>query len=648
MAVCPTLGLLVTSNFDDNTLSVFNCALPTSGADVDADADLMPVLQYKLGGEDSRAPMQFKFNDGNYSGWMAFTGPATSRLLLLTDAGHNAVHVIDVGGRGHAGFVAAPGTISGPRGVAARGSLVAVSAWRGYVSGGHVVRLFEGSGAMWTAVRIVAGGFGGPGSAGGQLWCPYGLRFTGDGTGLAVADDGNGRVSVFRVADGSYVRHVATGLSHPWDVEECEGGWLVACYSSNTIEFVDARLETEGAGDGSHCLGKLSGPVALALFPGRGLVVREIGTGGRCQVLELQLRGAGVALMRLGSGPLAPSLPALKTMCGEGVGLAVCPTLGMLAVSENMANTLSVFALPRSSGAGAGAGTGLVLVNTLGGASSPAPLQFKFSDGLYHSGWMAFTGPATSSRLLVTDAGHDAVHVIDLAGRMPVHVGYVAAPGTIAGPRGVAARGSLVAISAWKNVGFGDHVVRVFQSQGASWSVVRVLGANFAGPGSADGQLLCPYGLRFTVIGDAAGLAVADSGNERVTLFRLQDASCVRHVATGLVDPFDVEECEDGWLVACFGSNTIEFVNGTGGGDGAERVRLGTVGSGDGEFFGPSALALVPSLGLVVREVGNDGRFQVFGLELQSVEPASEDHRYGMISFALTHRGRHMYVVSAL
>ncbi len=42
--------------------------------------------------------MQFKFEDKDRhpSGWMAFTGPATSRLLLLTDAGHDAVHVIDV------------------------------------------------------------------------------------------------------------------------------------------------------------------------------------------------------------------------------------------------------------------------------------------------------------------------------------------------------------------------------------------------------------------------------------------------------------------------------------------------------------------------------------------------------------------------
>jgi hypothetical protein len=232
--------------------------------------------------------MQFEFFDGNYSGWMAITGPATSRLLLLTDAGHDAVHVIDVAGRVHAGYVAAPGTIAGPRGVAARGSLVAVSAWNRIDSGEHVVRVFEGSGAMWTAVRVVGGGFGGPGSADGQLDCPYGLRFTGDGTGLAVADGGNGRVSVFRVEDGSFARHVAMGLDGPWDVEECEGGWLVACWGSHAIEFVGgdvdgggvgrARLGKWGSGDGEFI-----NPSALALVPGLGLVVREI-NNGRFQV----------------------------------------------------------------------------------------------------------------------------------------------------------------------------------------------------------------------------------------------------------------------------------------------------------------------------------------------------------------------------
>ncbi len=78
--------------------------------------------------------------------------------------------------------------------MAARGSLVAVSAWRGWL-GDHVVRLFEGSGAMWTAVRVLAGGFRDPGREVGQLNEPAGLRFTADGTGLVVADWRNHRVS---------------------------------------------------------------------------------------------------------------------------------------------------------------------------------------------------------------------------------------------------------------------------------------------------------------------------------------------------------------------------------------------------------------------------------------------------------------------
>jgi hypothetical protein len=156
-------------------------------------------------------------------------------------------------------------------------------------SGEHVVRVFEGSGVMWTAVRVVGGGFGGPGSADGQLDCPFGLRFTGDGTGLAVADWYNDRVSVFRVEDGSFVRHIATELSRPLDVEECEGGWLVACYNSDTIEFVGGDVDGGGVGRarlgnrGSR-YGEFIYPSALALVPGLGLVVREISNGGRLQV----------------------------------------------------------------------------------------------------------------------------------------------------------------------------------------------------------------------------------------------------------------------------------------------------------------------------------------------------------------------------
>jgi hypothetical protein len=78
---------------------------------------------------------------------MAFTGAAASgtRLLVVTDAGYNAVHVIDVVHGAQVGYVAAPGSIAGPRGVAAKDSKVAVST----NSAGAAIRVYEGSGATW-------------------------------------------------------------------------------------------------------------------------------------------------------------------------------------------------------------------------------------------------------------------------------------------------------------------------------------------------------------------------------------------------------------------------------------------------------------------------------------------------------------------
>ena len=71
-----------------------------------------------------------------------------------------------------------------------------------------------------------------------------------------------------------------------------------------------------------------------------------------------------------------------------------------------------------------------------------------------------------------------------------------------------------------------------------------------------------------------------------------------------------MEVMEGGWVVACAGSHTVEFVGGNG------RSFLGNADGGyrdgDGGLSGPISLALVPGLGLVVREFGNGGRLQVF------------------------------------
>jgi hypothetical protein len=333
-------------------------------------------------------------------------------------------------------------------------------------------------------------------------------------------------------------------------------------------------------------------------------------------------------------------LPALKTLCGAGFGLAACPALGVLVTSDSEKNTLSVWGLPDdasgggvSGGAGASAGAvvggtsvvgggGLRLVCTLGGHGSVAPLQFKFWDGSDSSGYLAFTPPATTTPtasldrplLLVTDAGQDAVHLVDVVAR--THAGYLAAPGSIAEPRGVAASGtsSLVAVSAWKKYDSGDHVVVVYRGSGAVWEAVRVIGGGLGGPGSRDGQLSMPFGMRFS--GDGPGICVADYGNDRASVFRVGDGVFVRHMATGLTYPWDVEEVEGGWLVACWDSHSVEFVGDGDGGAAGGRPSLGKVGGGygrgDGEFCVPTALAVVPGLGLVVREWGND-RLQVFG-----------------------------------
>jgi hypothetical protein len=155
----------------------------------------------------------------------------------------------------------------------------------------------------------------------------------------------------------------------------------------------------------------------------------------------------------------------------------------------------------------------------------------------------------------------------------------------------------------------GDHVVVLYRGGGTVWEAVRVIGGGF-------GQLKVPSGLRFCRDGDS--ICVADCNNNRASVFRVGDGGLVRHIATDLGSPFDVEEVEGGWLVACWASQRVEFVgdDGTVGGlDGGGRPYLGTSGSADGkghgEFYYPTALAVVPGLGLAVRDYGN-GRLQVF------------------------------------
>ena len=86
------------------------------------------------------------------------------------------------------------------------------------------------------------------------------------------------RIAVLSVADGSPLDHVPTPGIYLSDVEECEGGWLVATGGGHSVVMVPraggapiARLGgVQGSGDG-----QFNDVYSLALVPGLGLVVPD-------------------------------------------------------------------------------------------------------------------------------------------------------------------------------------------------------------------------------------------------------------------------------------------------------------------------------------------------------------------------------------
>jgi len=275
--VSQTLGLLATSVYDGNLVHLFS--LPGCGAcGVGYSVGMLYVgtVGADFSADVSAPLLRFRFNDPKARGCvLAFTDDATLPLLLVADDGSNAVHVVDVVDRRHVGYVGGLGSIKGPMGVATRGSMVAVSCWTPPRSGVHVVHLFEGGGSTWTLLRTIGGNLG---RGHGQLHCPYGLRFTADGTGVAVADALNCRVSLFNVGDGSFVRLLATNTPAVVDIEPCEGGWLAVRGSSAVVFVGEDAPDGEHVLLGGHCEGTpdFEVPSALAWVPDLGLMVRDL------------------------------------------------------------------------------------------------------------------------------------------------------------------------------------------------------------------------------------------------------------------------------------------------------------------------------------------------------------------------------------
>ncbi len=323
--------------------------------------------------------------------------------------------------------------------------------------------------------------------------------------------------------------------------------------------------------------------------------------------------------------------PVAAVACGPGHGLAVCPALGLIVTSTFHPDcTISAYAL---------AGPDHRRLGTWGG-KAPGPLQFDFWSGSGASGGLCFTVPAPaaggggggragagagggaaaaaapSPQLLVASHGTRRVVVLDMGGvggggGAPVPAGAFGGSGPDdPAPRFVAACAGLVAVSGWTDAFAGDHTVTLYAA--GTWARVRVVGVG-RGRGAGDGQLLRPFGLRFSA--DGARLLVAEEGNDRVCSFRVSDGGFAGVVASrgahGLSYPYDVVEVAGGVLVAdCANHRVVRLPA-----DGSPATVLGGVeGSEPGQFRCPAALFVsADGAQVIVREVSGR-RFQVFGV----------------------------------
>jgi DNA-binding beta-propeller fold protein YncE len=179
------------------------------------------------------------------------------------------------------------------------------------------------------------------------------------------------------------------------------------------------------------------------------------------------------------------------------------------------------------------------------GAAGPGPLQLDgpgqvciADDGV------VFVADCHNQRVQVLTPGLDAC-----SRSLRVHW----QSGTLHFPLGVCANADIVVVSE-----FDAHRLTVFKR--SDGSVVQRMGCE----GSGDGQLKQPYGVCF-MSGGSQGVAVADSGNNRVSVFGV-DGTFVRHVGAGVLRTPTGVACSafDELVVADVGSRSVRLFSAAG------------------------------------------------------------------------------------
>ncbi len=167
-------------------------------------------------------PLQFK---GPLQVWVA-----SDDFVFVAEHGNNRVQVLTPRLDFHA-FVGV-GQLSSPAGVCADDDVIIVSELTS-----HRISVFKRrDGALLRR-------FGSLGSGDGHLNYPYGLCFMSGHRHVAVAENGNHRVSVFSV-EGKFVRHVGVGkLSYPWGVACSAFDELVVASRGNNLVVFSASGE---------------------------------------------------------------------------------------------------------------------------------------------------------------------------------------------------------------------------------------------------------------------------------------------------------------------------------------------------------------------------------------------------------------------